>query len=276
MIVGDSPQALVVKLSLNDAEKLIANRGAAGFNALWINLLCNDSTGGFWDGKRSMAFFHSDALFDLSIPDVSTPNEPYFRRVDAILKAAARQGITVFLNPIETLGWTKALLEPSCYGLRLGSTSADATQSIQTSSGCTGTTSVDGMTRAPTRLLWRWREGSERKTRRIFTRSSLLSGQRLVRRCPLAFPRRCQCRVYLLPDVRPGTQGIQSRTARSDFHGRGKLRVRTSLEGTGNTSQAGLWAMLSGASGQLYGNKYTWQFVLPAGSVISTPEGWPS
>ena len=92
-------EALVVKVSLNDAEKFIANRGAAGFNALWINLLCNDSTGGFSDGKTLDGVLPFRRYLDLSIPDVSTPNEPYFRRVDAILKAAARQESPSFSTP---------------------------------------------------------------------------------------------------------------------------------------------------------------------------------
>ena len=51
MIVGDSPQALIVNLSLADAKIFIANRAAAGFNSLWVNLLCAKYTGGRADGS---------------------------------------------------------------------------------------------------------------------------------------------------------------------------------------------------------------------------------
>ena len=35
MVVGDSPQALIGNLSLKDAATFIADRKAAGFDALW-------------------------------------------------------------------------------------------------------------------------------------------------------------------------------------------------------------------------------------------------
>jgi hypothetical protein len=44
LIIGDSPQALIGNLSQAEAATFIANRQAYGINALWINLLCNDST----------------------------------------------------------------------------------------------------------------------------------------------------------------------------------------------------------------------------------------
>ena len=40
LIAGESPQALMVNLSEEDAELFFANRQAHGFNAVWINLLC--------------------------------------------------------------------------------------------------------------------------------------------------------------------------------------------------------------------------------------------
>lgn len=51
LIVGDAPQALIVNLSEDDAEMYFANRQAAGFNTVWINLLCNEYTGGRSDGS---------------------------------------------------------------------------------------------------------------------------------------------------------------------------------------------------------------------------------
>src|ERR1700751_3959281 len=40
LIAGESPQALMVNLSEEDAERFFANRQSHGFNAVWINLLC--------------------------------------------------------------------------------------------------------------------------------------------------------------------------------------------------------------------------------------------
>ena len=44
LIVGDSPQALVVNVSVKQ-ESLSDNRKAAGFNAVWVNLLSDGYTG---------------------------------------------------------------------------------------------------------------------------------------------------------------------------------------------------------------------------------------
>ena len=50
LIVGDSPQALIANLTEKEAAMYLANRHAAGFNAVWVNLLCNTYTGGRPDG----------------------------------------------------------------------------------------------------------------------------------------------------------------------------------------------------------------------------------
>src|SRR5690349_2333716 len=44
MIVGDAPQSLIGNLSVKDAAAYIADRKAAGFDALWVNLLCTTYT----------------------------------------------------------------------------------------------------------------------------------------------------------------------------------------------------------------------------------------
>ena len=51
LITGDSPQALMVNLSEAEADSFFADRQAAGFNAVWINLLCATYTGGRPDGS---------------------------------------------------------------------------------------------------------------------------------------------------------------------------------------------------------------------------------
>jgi len=50
LMIGDSPQALIVNLSEAEAEMFFADRNAHGFNTVWINLLCNTYTGCRADG----------------------------------------------------------------------------------------------------------------------------------------------------------------------------------------------------------------------------------
>jgi Protein of unknown function (DUF4038)/Putative collagen-binding domain of a collagenase len=103
-IVGDSPQALIAQLSPAQAGRFFADREAAGFNAMWINLLCDKYTGGRADGTTY------DGIAPFTRPgDLSTPNPAYFARAEVMIRLAARHRLAVFLDPIETGGWLKVL-----------------------------------------------------------------------------------------------------------------------------------------------------------------------
>ena len=104
MVVGDSPQALIGNLSLKDAAAYIANRKAAGFNSLIVDVLCVKYTGCRSDGTTV------NGVAPFTIPgDLSTPNPAYFAHVDAIVRLAAKANIVLFLDPIETGGWLDVL-----------------------------------------------------------------------------------------------------------------------------------------------------------------------
>lgn len=104
LLSGDSPQSLMVNLSEADARRYFANRQRRGFNAAWVNLICNDGTGGRGDAKTY------DGVLPFSGNFVALqPNEQYFARVDEMLRNAASYGITVLLNPAETIGWVDIL-----------------------------------------------------------------------------------------------------------------------------------------------------------------------
>jgi len=105
LLTGDSPQALIVNLSEAEADAFFADRQAAGFNAVWINLLCSTYTGGRADASTY------DGLIPFSTPgDLATPNESYFARVDHMLELAAQHGLTVILDPAETGSFLSVLL----------------------------------------------------------------------------------------------------------------------------------------------------------------------
>ena len=120
LIVGDSPQAMIGNLSVSDAAAFIANRKAAGFNALLVDLLCAGYTGCRKDGTTL------DGIKPFTTPgDLSTPNPAYFARADTIIRLAARAGLVVFLDPIETGGWlgvlrSNGIAKDSAYGRFLG------------------------------------------------------------------------------------------------------------------------------------------------------------
>ena len=87
MIVGDSPQALMVNLSTNEAAYFFADRAGFGFNTVWVNLLCSTYTG----GRADASTYDGILPFTANVPstgsyDLTTPNEAYFARVDRMLR----------------------------------------------------------------------------------------------------------------------------------------------------------------------------------------------
>jgi hypothetical protein len=130
LIVGDSPQALIVNLSTNDAETYLADRAANGFNTVLIDLLCETYTGGQADGSTldGIVPFTNTLCSCTTLPDcydLTTPNEAYFARVDQMVTLAAQQGLLVMLDPIETGGWFNTIVNNGsnncrAYGQYLG------------------------------------------------------------------------------------------------------------------------------------------------------------
>lgn len=115
LIVGDSPQGLMYKLSEEQAESYFADRQAHGFNtAGWINVACTgrdypaNPEGSTFDGIRPFTGFVSGGT-DSKHYDLTKPNEAYFARLDRVVMLAAKHGILTFLDPAETAGWLPTL-----------------------------------------------------------------------------------------------------------------------------------------------------------------------
>jgi hypothetical protein len=105
LMVGDSPQNLIVNLSVPDAAAFIANRRSYGMNALWVNLFCitiNSTC------PEDAATYDGIAPF-LTPGDLATPNPAYMQRADDMLKLAEQSGMVVLLDPIETESWLPVL-----------------------------------------------------------------------------------------------------------------------------------------------------------------------
>ena len=115
LIVGDSPQGLMSRLSEEQAESYFADRQAHGFNtAGWIDVSCTgrdypaNPEGSTYDGIRPFTGFVSGGT-DSKHYDLTKPNEAYFTRLDHIVMLAAKHGILAFLDPVETVGWLPTL-----------------------------------------------------------------------------------------------------------------------------------------------------------------------
>jgi Protein of unknown function (DUF4038)/Putative collagen-binding domain of a collagenase len=114
LIVGDTPQGLIYRLSEKEADGYFADRQAHGFNTMgWIDVACagrdypSNTHAETPDGLRPFAMLPGGN--DYTHSDLSKPDEAYFTRLDHIVESAARHGIFVFIDPVETAGWLPPL-----------------------------------------------------------------------------------------------------------------------------------------------------------------------
>lgn len=257
LIVGDSPQALIADVSLTQADRFLANRRAAGFNSVWVNLLCNSYTGGRPDGTT----YDGISPFTRA-GDLSTPNPAYFARVHAMVRLAAKHGLAVFLDPIETGGWLKVLRRNGVgnayeYGRYLGQQfrrypnivwfngndfqtwrrPADTALVLAVAKGIKST--------APNQLqtveldYWTSTSLDDPRWRGMIELEAAYTYYPTYAQVLEAYARRPHLPVFMVEANYEGEHW---------YTGPSTLRRQE------------YWTMLSGASGQFYGNKYTWQF----------------
>jgi len=98
LLHGDSPWALMTKLSPEQARLWFADRQNQGFNAAIISLIGASENGAPSDDGATF-----DGLLPFVDGDILQWQEPYWERVTAYLRMAAEHGITVMLYPLD--GW---------------------------------------------------------------------------------------------------------------------------------------------------------------------------
>lgn len=258
LIVGDSPQALMINASVTEADQFLANRAAAGFNAVWANLLSATYTGGRPDGSTS------DGVRPFRVNgDLATPNEAYFARADAIIRAAANRGIAVFLDPIETGSWLAVLrrngvAKAEAYGRWLGA-----------------------RYRAFPNIVWfngndlqSWRSQRDDALVMAVARGLRATDPEHIQTVELSYlasssldDRRWAGQIELDASYTyfPTYAEVLKEYSRRDFLP--VFMVEANYDGehwyTGPKTlrRQEYWSLLSGASGQFYGNKWTWPMV---------------
>ena len=273
MIIGDSPQALIGKLSVADAAAYIADRKAAGFNTLWVNLLCTKYTGCAADGTTS------DGIKPFTTPgDLATPNPAYFARADAIIRLAAKAGMTVFLDPIETGGWlgvlrTNGVAKDRAYGRFLGARYKRFANIV-------------------------WFNGNDLQTWRDLADDKVVlavaQGIRSVDHAHIQTVELDYMNSGSLDDVRwrslielnaaytyyPTYAQVLREYNRKQFLPVFMVEAGYEFEQNNGSISYGdpqtlrrqeYWSALSGATGQLYGNHYTWQFADGWKEHLDTP-----
>ena len=116
LIIGDAPHSILAKLNNSDAVTYLTDRGQRGFNALWIELLCDSYTFGY--GTEGTPNYGRDvngnnpftATLAGGYYDLTTPNEAYWSHVDFIVQQAAANGLQCMFTPLDQGGWTQTSL----------------------------------------------------------------------------------------------------------------------------------------------------------------------
>lgn len=249
-------------VSVADAEQYLANRKVAGYNTMWVNLLCIICTR--YESRTDGATY--DGVPPFTTPrDLSTPNERYFARADRVVAFAQKYGILLFLNPIEAAGWLDVLrangVEKSrAYGRYLGRRYG----------------------RYPNIV---WFNGNDFQTWR--TRSDTALVQAVAKGIAETAPKQLQTvelnyyvssslddptwrsliKIDSVYTYSPTYAEVLKAYDRPRFLPTVMVEANYEFEGwhypvdLGTLRRQEYWTMLSGAAGQFYGNKYTWQFL---------------
>ncbi|MBV8098404.1 MAG: DUF4038 domain-containing protein, partial [Verrucomicrobia bacterium] len=110
MVIADSAWGLVGDLSPMDAEIYFSNRASLGFNSVLIAIAVSDYAGSKVGGYETFDGLPSFAGGTSSTPGPLTkPYEPYWQRVDTMIKLAAKYHLNVIAFPMETGGWLQTM-----------------------------------------------------------------------------------------------------------------------------------------------------------------------
>ena len=272
LMVGDSPQALIGNLPVNQAKKFMANRARYGVNTLWINLLCDSYTACNADGTT----FDGIAPFTVA-GDLSTPNSAYFARADAMINLAASYGMVVLLDPIETGGWlgvlqANGLSKAAAYGRFLGQRYKNFKNIIWMS----GNDFQSWRTSSDNMLVAAVAKGIKQEDPNHLHTAELDYLVSATRDDP-AF--RNIATLDAVYTYRPTYAKILSEYRRAQPQPIFMVEANYEFEQNGGTDGGSLpnlrhqeyWTMLSGATGQLYGSAYSWRLQSGWQTNLNTP-----
>jgi hypothetical protein len=113
LLHGDTAWSLIVQLTREETEEYLENRRQKGFNAILVNLI------EYYYADKPPNNRYGEGPFTTP-GDFSTPNEKYFAHAHWVIQRAGEKGILVVLNPCYTGyssdfrtsrdGWTKEIL----------------------------------------------------------------------------------------------------------------------------------------------------------------------
>jgi hypothetical protein len=259
MMVGDSPQCLSANLSPDDMDFFFSNRASHGFNTAWVNLLC----GSYTRGAEDASTFDGIPPFS-NFGDLSTPNPDYFARMDTMVQLAADHGITLLLDPAETGSFrdvlkTNGVQKSKAYGRFLGERYGGAPNIIWMFGNDYQPDQWKTYDPYVTALAEGIREAARDDLQTIelnFNVSTSFDDPTWIPLVELASAYSYQ------PTYDVVLRGYNATPIKPVFMVEANYEFENNTGGP-NTTDGTLrrqeyWTMLSGATGQIYGNGYTW------------------
>ncbi|MDE2330200.1 MAG: DUF4038 domain-containing protein [Bradyrhizobium sp.] len=273
LLVGDSPQHLITNLSPEGAAAFMADRQRYGINALWIDLLCI-----FTEASCNRDAKTYDGIEPFLHPgDISTPNPAYFQRADDMIHIAADHGMVVLLDPIETVSWLKVLRKNGEskafeYGKYLGNRFKDDPNVIW----------LHGND------LQSWRNASDDNLVQAVARGIRSADANHIHTVELNYETSGSLEdsswaplieLDAAYSYYPTYAQVLTEYDRKNFKPVFMVEANYEFEnletGSGGSAQnlrrQEYWTMLSGAAGQLYGSRYTWQLEEGWEKKLDTP-----
>jgi chitodextrinase len=278
LMVGDSPQSLMVNLSAANAASYLADRATNGFNTVLVDAICTTYT----FGPANASLLNGTLPFTNTIPgtgsyDLTTPNEAYFAFVDQIVNLAATNGIEVMLDPIETGGWLTTMLNNGtgncrAYGQYLGNRYKNFPNIIW----CSGNDFQNWNTPANDAVVLAVALGiKDKDTNHLQTTelgyylSSSLDDSNWV---PIVGLNSAYTYAPTYAEVLHAyNQSSAIPTFMIEANYEYEANSGTDGGSTRNLRMQEYWTMLSGASGQLYGSLYTVRFTSGWQSHLDSP-----
>src|SRR6266480_1876352 len=279
LMLGESPQAMIGNLTEAEAELFLVNRKSHGFNTVWVNLLCASYTGCNADGTTFDGIAPFTRGINLSTYDLSAPNEAYFARADRMLQLAAKYGFLVILDPAETGSWLSVLqingLDKSrAYGQYLGARYKDFPNIVWMSGNDFQDWRVPSYAALVQELALGIRDTDPNHIHTVqldYRVSSSLDD-------PTWAPIISLNAAYT---YYPTYAEVLHAYNQSSMPSMPVFMVEANYEFENNTGmdlgtpvilrRQEYWTALSGATGQLYGNYYTWQFASGWQTQLDTP-----
>lgn len=264
---GDTAWSLIAQLSQEDADLYLRDRKARGFNAILVNLLehrfaSNAPRNAYGDGP-------------FTIPgNFATPNDAYFRHADRVLRRACELGIVVLLAPAYAgsgggdEGWYQEMVANGSdklrdYGRFLGNRYRGMDNILWVAGGDFNPPDktltraiVDGLKETDPQALHTAHAAPGSAALDYWSGEPWLDVNNVYTYDPVHLAAHAQLERH------PTVPFLLMESAYESEHDADAQRIRTQA----------YQALLSGASGQVFGNNPIWHFDGPG--LYDAPTGW--